>query len=280
MTHPASTSAATRPGAWRTLADELERWHAVGRRATLWWRDDDAAEDSPALQRLLGIARQHRVPVAIAAIPAVADATLVAGLASCDEATIVQHGYAHANHAPAGERSAELGDHRALATRVDELRRGRERLCELFADRFAPVLVPPWNRIAPDLPPRLGEAGFTGLSCFGPRQARRAAEGIMQVNAHVDPIAWRRDRQFVGVDALVLRLVAHLAARRAGAADADEPTGLLTHHRVCDDVAFDGIGELVARTREDPAVVWLDARHAFAPAAATRLARARSASGA
>jgi hypothetical protein len=264
---PASTSAEAGRHAWRALADELDRWHAAGLRATLWWRDDDAAADSPALRRLLGIVLQHRVPLAVAVIPAVADATLVAALAPCDLATVLQHGYAHANHAPPGERSAELGGHRVLAARVDELRRGHARLRELFADRFAPVLVPPWNRIATDLPPRLWEAGFTGLSCFGPRQARVPAAGLVQVNAHVDPIAWRRDRQFVGIDAVILRLVAHLAARRTADADVDEPTGLLTHHRVCGDEAFDCIGELVARTCAHPAAAWVDARRAFASAA-------------
>ena len=133
------------------LARELDAWGEKDMQATLWWRDDDAERDSPQLRRLLAIARAHGVPIAIAAIPAGADRTLAAAIADCPPASVVQHGYAHANHAPAGERSAELGAQRSVPERVAELDRGREALRTLFAHRFVPVLVPPWNRIAGDL---------------------------------------------------------------------------------------------------------------------------------
>jgi hypothetical protein len=54
-----------------------------------------------------------------------------------------------------------------------------------------------------------------------------------------------------------------LRARRTGEADTLEPTGLLTHHLAFDDAAFGFVAELIARTREHPAVTWLDARRAF-----------------
>src|SRR5512141_2824532 len=132
---------------WSVLARELDAWQALGRRATLWWRDDDACRHSPALQRLLDIAQRCDVPVTLAAIPDTTDASLVEAVAGSERVTVVQHGYAHVNHAPAGERSAELGAHRALAVRLDELRRGRKALERLFGNRFAAILVPPWNRI-------------------------------------------------------------------------------------------------------------------------------------
>ena len=49
---------------------ELEAWAAAGKRATLWWRDDDAAEDSPALEKLLTLAEKEAVALVIAVIPA------------------------------------------------------------------------------------------------------------------------------------------------------------------------------------------------------------------
>ena len=88
--------------AWRILDDELRAWN--GRDVTLWWRDDDASSASPRLARLLAIARAHRVPVAIAAVPAQIEESLVDAIASSDTASVIQHGYAHRNHAPAGER--------------------------------------------------------------------------------------------------------------------------------------------------------------------------------
>ena len=87
----------------------------------------------------------------------------------------------------------------------------------------------------------------------------------MQCNTHVDLIAWRRDRAFIGVEAAIDRLVAHLRARREGSADAGEPTGLLTHHLDMSDAGWEFVVELVARTRERGAA-WLDVAPAFAPA--------------
>lgn len=246
------------------LTRELDAWHAAGRHATLWWRDDDAAHDSAALGRLLKLASANDVPATVAVVPATFDVTLVEALAGRHHVTVVQHGYAHANHAPADERGAELGAHRTLARRLDELARGRRRLDEAFGPRFLEALVPPWNRIADDLPPSLPGVGLHGLSCFGARVSARPQPGLVQANTHVDPIAWRRDRAFIGTDKSVERIVGHLYDRRAAKVDPTEPTGLLTHHLVFDDDAWDFVAALLGRTRRHPAVTWLAAEAVFA----------------
>ena len=243
--------------AFDVLARELDAWSATNRRATFWWRDDDAESDSPKLRRLLGIARAHDVPIAIAAIPAGADRTLAAAVADCAPAQVVQHGYAHANHAPPGERSAELGTHRGVRECIAELDRGREALRTLFAHRFTPVLVPPWNRIAGEVVDALADAKLHGLSCFGARETPAPAPGVVQANTHVDLIAWRRDRRFIGVAAAVERLAAHLRARREQAADAAEPTGILTHHRVFDDGAFAFVDACCGFLHNHRAAAWV-----------------------
>jgi hypothetical protein len=248
---------------WDALDRELDSWLAAQRRATLWWRDDDACADTPALQRLLAMARAHDVPVAIAAIPAQSVRTLADAIAPFGQATIVQHGYAHANQAPAGERGAELGDHRPLGVRLTELANGRLALTQLFGERFCPVLVPPWNRIDAALLPALPSAGLDGVSCFGPRASSQPHAGVQQVNAHVDPIAWRRDRAFIGEASALLRVVDHLRARRLAEVDAAEPTGMLTHHLVFSDAAWEFLDRLFARTRRHPAAAWLDVHALF-----------------
>jgi hypothetical protein len=248
---------------WDALDRELDAWRAAGRRATLWWRDDDACSDSPALQTLLGIARRNDVPVAVAAIPATTDATLFDAIAPIDQATILQHGYAHANHEPHGERAAELGSQRAVATRIDELAAGRTALLRRFGNRFAAVLVPPWNRVCLDLVPALPAAGLHGLSCFGPRSVATPCAGLVQVNTHVDLIAWKRGRAFIGVDSAIERLVAHLSARRTGRVDAVEATGVLTHHLTFDPAAWDFVDALCARTRGHAGATWVDVRALF-----------------
>lgn len=254
--------------AWGRLDRELAAWRAAGRRATLWLRDDDACRDSTALQRLLDIARSHDAPVTLAVIPAGLEPSLVAAVAQCGNATVVQHGYAHRNHAPAGARSCELGGHRPAGVTVAELVLGFDRLAPAFGERFLPVLVPPWNRIADAVVEHLPRAGFRGLSTFGPRAAPVAAAGLAQCNAHVDLIAWRRDRAFIGAEAAIDRIVGHLQARRSGGVDPGEPTGLLTHHLALDEAAWLFLADLVARTRAHGAAAWLEAGAIFGAAPA------------
>jgi len=246
------------------LLRELDLWHAENRRATLWWRDDDACTDTPALRRLLGLARDYVVPVTIAAIPANSDDALVAAVAGSEEATVVQHGYAHRNHARPGERSAELAVGRDVASMHRELEAGRVRLAAMFGERFVPILVPPWNRMTNELAPHLPRLGFTGLSRFGPRPSRDVVPNLPQVNMHVDPIAWRHERRFIGLASTASRVVEHLAARRTHACDAEEATGVLTHHLAFGDDASLGIRALLDATARHPAVQWLSARAAFA----------------
>lgn len=248
--------------AWQELDDELDAWRAAGRRATLWCRDDDAYRASPALRRLLEIAHAAAVPVALAVIPAALQRDLVDAVARSGIATVVQHGYAHRNHAPPGARSWELGSHRPLSVTLAELEQGLGVLRSSFRERLAPILVPPWNRIDAGVVARLPSVGFHGLSALGPRPAARPVPGIAQCNVHVDLIAWRHDRAFIGAQAAVERLAEHLRARRDGSADGSEPSGILTHHLAMSDDGWQFVADLMARTRERGAA-WLDVQAAF-----------------
>lgn len=134
-----------------------------------------------------------------------------------------------------------------------ELAIGRARLLALFGDRFRPVLVPPWNRIADGLVWRLGESGLAGLSRFGPR---RDGEGDAVVNTHIDILDWHGSRGFVGDRAALGAAVAHLAAKREGRADAGEPTGLLSHHRDHDEACWTFLSAFRDAVDRHPAAQW------------------------
>jgi hypothetical protein len=257
---------------WQALDGELDLWRASGRRAELWWRDDDACRDTPALHRLLEIATATNVPVALAAIPALLDQSLVDCVRQAPTVTVLQHGYAHRNHAPTGERNWELGHHRPIEAVVAELQSGRTELVRRFGARFMPALVPPWNRIDAGVVNRLPAAGFQGLSTFGPRTTAEPASTLVQCNTHVDLIAWRRGRLFIGADAAIDRVVAHLTARRERTVDPVEPTGVLTHHLDLEEDAWDFLADLIGRTEAHGAATWIAAGTAFAPVTSDRSA--------
>ena len=247
---------------WQSLDDELDAWRACDRQATLWWRDDDACRESAALTRMLEIAQAAEVPLALATIPALLEPSLLAAVGATEVATIVQHGYAHRNHAPPGARNWELGADRPVGLTVTELAQGRAALEKSFASRFVPVLVPPWNRIDAEVIAQLPSAGFLGLSTFGPRAAPFPIPGLAQCNAHIDLIAWRRDRAFIGVASAIDRIVEHLRMRREGSVDPLEPTGMLTHHLDLGDAAWQFMADLLPRTRAHGAL-WLDVDAVF-----------------
>ncbi len=232
---------------WQVLERELEHWRAAGRTAELWWRDDDAADVGPELDRLLDLQRETEMPLALAIVPAHATEALAARLAVEPGVDLLQHGYAHVNHAMPGEgKKIELGLHRPAMIVLGELGTGWLALERLFGNRPLSVMVPPWNRIAPALVPTLPEIGFTGLSTFGARPRAQPVRGLRQINTHVDLIDWKAERGFAGEEACLAVLVTSLARSRT---DSGEPVGLLSHHLAMDGRAWDFLRSFWERTR-------------------------------
>jgi hypothetical protein len=204
----------------------------------------------------------------LAVIPQPANPGLATALANQVGVAVVQHGWAHRNHAAAGERKCELGADRPIAAVAAELERGRVRLDTLFPGRHLPMLVPPWNRIAPGVIDRLPGLGYRGLSTFKARAQAEIRPGLVAANTHIDIIDWAQTRTFASVDAALDTAVTHLVWRRTGAAgvDPDEPTGLLTHHLAHDEACWRFIADFVARTARRPVARWLPAALLFEPA--------------
>jgi len=247
---------------WQRLTAELDQWQAMGRVATLWWRDDDAVTVTPALERLLVLQRDRGVPLALAAIPARVGEELARGLEHNPRIAVLQHGYAHSNHAGEGERAIELGGQRRRERVVAELEKGWRSLLALFPGRLLPVMVPPWNRIAPELFPDLHALGFRTLSCFSARPRREAMAGLLQANCHADLIDWRRGRRFRGEDRTIDQVRTHLEARRAGRADDQEATGILSHHLLHDDDCWRFLDTLLEHCSRHPGARWLEPEEA------------------
>jgi hypothetical protein len=254
---------------WNELNREFDLWEQQGRTVDLWWRDDDAEQPAHALGRLIHLSATHGVPITIAVSPALADATLGSAVAGEFRCTVLQHGYAHLNHAPDGQKKNELSDFRPLRLIESELRRGIAQMKSLFGKHFLPVMVPPWNRIADGVLARLGGIGFTGVSGYLARNSS-PDHGLVRCNTHVDIVNWRERDRFVGTERALQLLTEHLAARRTRRADAKEPTGLLTHHLRHDADAWAFIDQLLAFSTRHHAVRWRSATEIFSSPSSTR----------
>ena len=240
------------------LLTELDAWAAEGRTASLWWRDDDAVDATAPLEQLLALSQRHAIPLALAVIPAHATAALRDRLAWADNVTVLQHGYAHVNHAAPGQKKSEYPSARSAGEVRDEIAQGRRRLDGYH--NLAPVFVPPWNRFGDELPPLLAEFAFLAVSGFG---APKGTHGVLCLNCHADVTAWRSAREFAGDDVVADSLTRDLMWRRSERRDRGLPTGLLTHHLVHDQRSWAFIDQLFGVTRAHRAVRWITTANAL-----------------
>lgn len=228
-----------------TLLRALDLRAASGQPARLWLRDDDAVEPSAALDHLLDLCRAAHVPVTLAVIPAHSGQALAERLVAEPGLSVAVHGWAHVNHAPPAEKKQELGAHRPVAAVLEELARGFTHLSHLHGAQFTPVLVPPWNRISPQVVAGLPGLGFKALSVFGPE----ATAPLPLFNTHVDVMDWRGTRGG-RPDAVLMEELAAAISR------SDAPVGLLTHHLVHDAQVWGFLQRLFALTAGHPGCTW------------------------
>src|SRR2546423_8825704 len=89
---------------WQALDEELARRRDTGGSPTLWWRDDDAAQPTGEVKRLLALSRAADIPVALAVVPLAAVPGMFADLPACG----LMHGTDHRNPAAAGGKKNEV----------------------------------------------------------------------------------------------------------------------------------------------------------------------------
>lgn len=248
------------------LRAELELWQASGRSCPFWWRDDDLVCASPELNKMALVAAEARVPVLAAVIPARTDDCLGEDTRGMTGLSFCQHGYAHKSHAAAGSLSNEFGCGRPPGEVVREIAEGRQRLQGLFGERFIPVFVPPWNRIAAEFVPLLEEYRFLGLSQYKDEPSHPDSKLII-VNSHIEILRWPAASKATckPTSTLILELVKLLAERRVSA-PAPEPLGVLTHHLAMRDDAWSFMRRLFAVTAEYSVVKWLSGAEIFSAA--------------
>lgn len=231
------------------LRETLDRLADQGQKVKLWLRDDDAVMPTAALDALLAMTAAHTIPVTLAVIPEHTGDALARRLDTAPHAFVAVHGWSHANHAPDGEKKQELGPSRPVEIVLAELKSGLQKLKGLHDTRFIPMLVPPWNRIAAELLPPLGQHGFMYLSVFGREQQ---GSPIRLVNTHVDIMDWHGSRGGRPAPQLFAEF-----AKEIGRMDRVPITGVLTHHLVHDTAAWKFLAALFTITSGHPACEWV-----------------------
>lgn len=217
--------------AWERFAEKVARSKPV-----FWLRDDDAVAVTPALRRLLSFG----VPVALAVIPDLAEPALFDR-----DFVVLQHGCDHRNRAAPGEKKTEFAASERIEDALERIRRSHERLVELAGERALPVMAPPWNRMRRELAAELPRIGIRGFSSY----RGEAVPGLVQHDTHVDIVAWREGKRFIGEE----------EALRLAATHEDKPVGWLTHHAVHDDAAWAFLERLFAL----PGPRWVSAAELF-----------------
>lgn len=230
------------------LATYLDRRADQDRPLDLWWRDDDLETPSDELSTCLNALGEAGIAAAFAAIPKGLTAEAVAALDGTGSVLFV-HGWAHANHAPAGEKKSEFGPARPLSDRLADIARGWDRLDAIGGERAVACFVPPWNRIGDDLLPVLGEAGIAALSAFASLKHPAPEASVPRLDTHVDLIDWRGTGGPISGDGFVARIIEHDGV--------DGPVGILSHHRVTDPGAWNAWRTILRQLSDHPAVRWL-----------------------
>jgi predicted deacetylase len=188
-------------------------------------RDDDVGWRADRLCDLLDLVGKLGLPVDLAVIPAVLDERTARELVGRIERSdgrlgVHQHGYAHVNHEPSGERKCEFGRARHREDQLRDIATGRERLELLLGPAVEPIFTPPWNRCTEATGSCLSELGFEILS----REARAApldAPGLRELPVSVDLLK-RRNGARLPVEQIAA--IATAAVQRGG------PVGVMLHH--------------------------------------------------
>jgi len=266
MSRPLPPSSETeRPAnGWDRLGEALAAARARGERCRLFFRDDDVAEDEPSLSRLLDLFAANETPLNLEIIPG---QLTVAGRRRLRDRwerapallDLHQHGWTHQNHEPSG-RKCEFGPTRRFEEQLADLRAGRDRLREEFGSAFVPVFTPPWNRYGSATITALVELGFEAFSALrrpsagAPWPSCASQEGgLRSLPATLDLIEWGERRRLRPVPELLASLSRQLAERGCAGPDAP-PVGILLHHAVMDEAAFDFLARLLRLLRESGSV--------------------------
>jgi hypothetical protein len=227
---------------WRKrLHEAAERW--TGNHVpTVFFRADDIGAGGRAFEAICRLFRHHQTPIAMAVVPAWLSQVRKEQLfrsAPLEEPLWGwhQHGWRHVNWQRTGKKS-EFGEQRPFEKQWRDIWQGRQKMEEIFLDRFIPVFTPPWNRLSPLTVKIVQQLNFRGISLAGPLpRGARQPSGLTNLRVQID-LHTRKSRDPEQDYLDLLDEITAMMGRK-------EPVGIMVHHQRMSLFAFDFLHELL-----------------------------------
>jgi len=135
---------------------------------TVFFRDDDVAELTPTLKRLIELFMKHKVPLVLAVVPKKVTKETVQYLKNMKARhhgllELTQHGFSHENNSKTSV-PYEFGRALSYNEQFEKISKGKKIMNELFGNDFTHVFVPPYNSFDKNTIKALKKLDFKGLS--------------------------------------------------------------------------------------------------------------------
>jgi hypothetical protein len=225
----------------RRLHETAERWTG-NHGPDVFFRADDIGAGGRAFEALCCLFRHHETPLAMAVVPAWLSQVRREQLfhsAPLEEPFWGwhQHGWRHVNWQRTGKKS-EFGEQRSFEKQWRDIWQGRQKMEEIFLDRFIPIFTPPWNRLSPLTIKILQQLNFKGVSLAGPfPRGVRPPSGLTNLRVQID-LHTRKSRESEQDYVDLLDQITTVMAKK-------EPVGIMIHHQRMSLFAFEFLHELL-----------------------------------
>ena len=242
---------------WRRLPSDLDTLvsdciHAAcnsrdGKDAgCIFFRADDVAVPGRQFSRLMDLFSAYGVPLSLAVVPAALTRKRWQVLTGFEKKNPLrwcwhQHGWRHVNHETEGKKQ-EFGDGRKVWEIKRDLVRGKERLEMVMGDHFYPVFTPPWNRCNSVTLKLLKEMGYAAVSRSRGSKTT-SPRGLPDYCVNVDLHTRKERRPSEAWQNLFTELRQAIASNQCG---------IMIHHRMMNDAAFDFIELLIKKLVDCP----------------------------
>jgi peptidoglycan/xylan/chitin deacetylase (PgdA/CDA1 family) len=226
----------------KQLAAACEK--AVGSHTpSIFFRADDIGAGGRAFEALCQIFRFHRIPLAMAVVPAWLSDVRRQQLfqaAPLEEPLWGwhQHGWRHVNWQRTGKKS-EFGEQRPFDKQMKDIVQGREKMQAVFGNHLLPVFTPPWNRLSSSTLKILQDLGFNGVSITGPfPRGSKTTIKLKNLRVQLD-LHTRKNRDGESDFQTLLDEISTLLGKK-------EPFGIMIHHQRMNHFAFEFLNELLS----------------------------------